>query len=92
MTNGNETQTQTVGASIWSALTKTIKLCKPDHARDDRAHERVRGKGVDSQVQAESIDSWLKRSSSMVDRSIVGLAENQRRVRYFGFEATDAKK
>lgn len=83
---GNETQT--VGASIWSALTKTIKLCKPDHARDDRAHERVRGKRVDKKIQTEGIDRWLSKSCVMVDGSIRGLAEDQRRVRYFGFETT----
>ena len=86
MTNGKKTKTSR--ETVWSAIAKTLALCKPDHTRDDRAHERVRGKGVDSQVQAEGIDAWLKRSSSMVDRRIVGLAENQRRVRYFGFETT----
>ena len=90
MTNGKKTKTSR--ETVWSAIAKTLALCKPDHTRDDRAHERVRGKGVDKKIQTEGIDRWLSESCVMVDGSIRGLAENQRRVRYFGFEATDAKK
>jgi len=38
-------------------------------------------------LRTEEIDSRLKKSACMVDGRIRGLAENQRRVRYFGFEA-----
>jgi hypothetical protein len=39
-------------------------------------------------LRTEEIDSRLKKSACMVDGRIRGLAENQRRVRYFGFETT----
>ena len=38
-------------------------------------------------LRTEEIDSRIKKSACMVDGRIRGLAENQRRVRYFGFEA-----
>lgn len=82
MTHGKKTNRETV----WTAITKALELRQPDYPRNDRAHERVRSSGVDKEVQRKDIEAWLKSSSSMVDRSIVGLAENQRRVRYFGFE------
>ena len=74
--------------SVWAAIAKTLELRQSDHTGNDRTHEELRSKRVDTPVQREDIEAWLKRSSSMVDRSIVGLAENQRRVRYFGFETT----
>jgi hypothetical protein len=39
-------------------------------------------------IQGEEIDDWLKQSVALVAGSVVGLATNQRRVRYFGFETT----
>ena len=84
----NEKKTKASRPSVWASIAKTLQLRQPDHARDDRAHEELRSPRVDTQVQREDIEAWLKRSSSMVDRRIVGLAENQRRVRYFGFETT----
>lgn len=76
--------------------TKTQKFFWPyqatvkcDHiARDDRAHEGLRGERVDSEVQGQEIDAWLKESVRLVEGCVNGLAENQRRVRYFGFETT----
>ena len=53
-----------------------------------RALQRLRSQGVDEAVQGQEIDDWLKESVALVARSVVGLATNQRRVRYFGFETT----
>ena len=52
-----------------------------------RTPEKLRSKRVVEPIQPEETDAWLKKSTSMVDGSVRGLAENQRRVRYFGFEA-----
>ena len=52
-----------------------------------RTPEKLRSKRVVEPLQPEEIDFRLKKSTSMVDGSVRGLAENQRRVRYFGFEA-----
>ena len=52
-----------------------------------RTPEKLRSKRVVEPLQPEETDAWLKKSTSMVDGSVRGLAENQRRVRYFGFEA-----
>jgi hypothetical protein len=48
----------------------------------------LRSQGVDEAVQGQETDDWLKQSVALVARSVVGLATNQRRVRYFGFETT----
>ena len=50
--------------------------------------QKLRSKRVDSQVQQKEIDDWLKQSVALVAGSVRGLAENQRRIRYFGFETT----
>ena len=50
--------------------------------------EELRSDGVDSEIQRESIDSWLQQSVSLVAGSVKGLGTNQRRIRYFGFETT----
>jgi len=51
-------------------------------------HEELRGPRVDSEIQRESIDSWLQQSVCLVAGCVKGLGTNQRRVRYFGFETT----
>lgn len=43
---------------------------------------------VASEIQSEKIDTWLQQSVSLVAGRVRGLAENQRRIRYFGFETT----
>jgi hypothetical protein len=48
----------------------------------------LRSPRVDKAVQGQETDDWLKQSVALVARSLVGLATNQRRVRYFGFETT----
>ena len=48
--------------------------------------QKLRSPRVDTQVQPKEIDDWLKQSVALVAGSVAGLAANQRRVRYFGFE------
>jgi hypothetical protein len=53
-----------------------------------RTLQELRSQGVVETVQGQEIDDWLKESVALVARSVAGLAANQRRVRYFGFETT----
>jgi hypothetical protein len=53
-----------------------------------RALQGLRSQRVDKALQSQETDDWLKQSVALVARSVVGLATNQRRVRYFGFETT----
>ena len=46
----------------------------------------LRSKRVAETLPKEEIDDWLKQSVALVAGSVAGLAANQRRVRYFGFE------
>jgi len=48
----------------------------------------LRSPRVDKALQIQETDDWLKQSVVMVAGCIAGLATNQRRVRYFGFETT----
>jgi len=51
-----------------------------------RAFQGLRSPRVVEAIPKEEIDDWLKQSIALVAGSVRGLAENQRRVRYFGFE------
>ena len=53
-----------------------------------RTLQGLRSPRVDTQIQPKEIDDWLKQSVALVAGSVRGLAENQRRIRYFGFETT----
>ena len=53
-----------------------------------RTLQGLRSQGVDKAIHGQETDDWLKESTALVARSLVGLATNQRRVRYFGFETT----
>ena len=48
--------------------------------------QELRSPRVDTQVQPKEIDDWLKQSVALVAGCVRGLATNQRRIRYFGFE------
>lgn len=54
--------------------------------RRTRTLQKLRSPRVDTQVQPKEIDDWLKQSVALVAGSVRGLATNQRRIRYFGFE------
>jgi len=51
-----------------------------------RTLQGLRSPRVDTQVQPKEIDDWLKQSIALVAGCVRGLATNQRRIRYFGFE------
>ena len=51
-----------------------------------RTLQKLRSPRVVQAVQQKEIDDWLKQSIALVAGSVRGLAANQRRVRYFGFE------
>lgn len=53
-----------------------------------RTLQELRSSRMVEAVQTKEIDDWLKQSVALVEGCIVGLATNQRRVRYFGFETT----
>lgn len=59
-----------------------------DDTRRIRTLQKLRSPRVVEQVQEKEIDDWLKQSVALVAGCIKGLGENQRRVRYFGFETT----
>ena len=48
--------------------------------------QKLRSPRMDTQVQPKEIDDWLKQSVALVAGCVRGLATNQRRIRYFGFE------
>jgi hypothetical protein len=50
--------------------------------------QKLRSPRVVEAVQGQETDDWLKQSVALVEGCIAGLATNQRRVRYFGFETT----
>ena len=84
---GNETQTERSPKTVWATTPKAIELQRRNQPRRNRAHEELRSEGVDSTVQGESKDDWIDRHSYLVAGTLNGNAKNQRRVRYFGFEA-----
>jgi hypothetical protein len=51
-----------------------------------RSLQELRSPRVVTQIQPKEVDDWLKQSVALVAGSVAGLAANQRRVRYFGFE------
>ena len=48
--------------------------------------QELRSPRVAQTLPKEEIDDWLKQSIALVAGSVAGLAANQRRIRYFGFE------
>jgi hypothetical protein len=51
-----------------------------------RAFQKLRSPRVVEAIPKEEIDDWLKQSVALVAGCVAGLAANQRRIRYFGFE------
>jgi len=52
-----------------------------------RTLQGLRSERVDTQIQSKEIDDWLKQSVALVAGCVRGLGTNQRKVRYFAFEA-----
>lgn len=57
-----------------------------DDSRRIRTLQELRSPRVAQTLPKEEIDYWLKQSVALVAGSVRGLATNQRRIRYFGFE------
>ena len=57
-----------------------------DDSERIRTLQELRSPRVDEAVQTKEIDDWLKQSVALVAGCVAGLAANQRRIRYFGFE------
>ena len=53
-----------------------------------RTLQELRSCGVAQALSNQEIDDWLKQSLELVAGCVKGLGTNQRRIRYFGFEAT----
>ena len=87
MTYGNETKTERSPKTVWATTPKAKRIQRRNQSRGNRTHEELRSAGVDSTVQGESKDDWIDRHGYLVARTSNGNAKNQRRVRYFGFEA-----
>ena len=51
-----------------------------------RTLQELRSHRMAQTLPKEEIDDWLKQSVALVAGSVAGLAANQRRIRYFGFE------
>lgn len=51
-----------------------------------RTLQKLRSPRMAQTLPKEEIDDWLKQSIALVAGSVRGLATNQRRIRYFGFE------
>jgi len=51
-----------------------------------RTLQKLRSPRVVETLPKEEIDDWLKQSVALVAGCVAGLAANQRRIRYFGFE------
>ncbi len=54
--------------------------------RRTRTLQELRSPRVAQTLPNQEIDDWLKQSVALVAGSVAGLAANQRRIRYFGFE------
>ncbi len=48
--------------------------------------QKLRSPRVVTQIQPKEIDDWLCQSVALVAGCVRGIATNQRRIRYFGFE------
>jgi hypothetical protein len=57
-----------------------------DDSRRIRTLQKLRSPRVAQTLPKEEIDDWLCKSVALVAGSVRGLATNQRRIRYFGFE------
>jgi len=87
MTDGNKKKTEAGPKTVWATSGKTRQLQGRNKSRGVGTHEELRSEGVDKTIQGQSEDDWLQRSVDLVARKLNGNAKNQRRVRYFGFEA-----
>ena len=57
--------------------------------RRTRTLQELRSHRMAKTLPRQEIDDWLQESVKLVAGSVRGLAANQRRVRYFGFERSN---
>jgi hypothetical protein len=57
--------------------------------RRTRTLQKLRSPRMAQTLPNQEIDDWLKESVKLVAGSVRGLATNQRRIRYFGFERSN---
>ena len=88
MTNGNE-KTERSPKTVWATTGTPKELQGRDKPRGAGTHEELRSEGVGKTIQGQTEDEWLQHSIRLVAGTLNGNGANQRRVRYFGFEAQD---
>lgn len=59
--------------------------------RAARTLQKLGSPRVAQEIPKQEIDDWLKQSVALVAGCVRGLGTNQRKVRYFGFEAKNDK-
>jgi len=74
--------------TVWATTGTPKWLQGLDNSRGTGTHEGLRSPRVDKTIQGKSEDDWCNWSIKLVARPLNGNAANQRRVRYFGFEAS----
>ena len=84
---GNETQTERSCKTVWATIGAPCQPKGRNNSRGAGTYEELRSPRVDKAVQGESPDDWIDRHSYLVAGTLGGNPKNQRRVRYFGFEA-----
>ena len=84
---GNETKTQGSPKTVWATAGAPKHLQRRNNSTRVGTHEGLRSPRVDKTLQGKSEDDWCNWSIKLVARPLNGNAANQRRVRYFGFEA-----
>ena len=83
---GNE-KTERSPKTVWATIGAPKHLQRRDKSRGAGTHEGLRSPRVGKKVQREGIDEWCYRSTKLVAKPFRSYATNQRRIRYFGFEA-----
>lgn len=84
---GNETQTERSPKTVWATTGAPKEVQGWNQRRGNRTHEGLRSPRVDKTLQGKSPDDWCDWCCKLVARPLNGNGKNQRRVRYFGFEA-----
>jgi len=73
--------------TVWATVGAPKHLQRRDKPTGTGTHEKLRSQRVDKKVQREGPDHFCYRSIELVAAPFRTNAANQRRVRYFGFEA-----
>ena len=85
MTNGKEAEGSP--KTVWASIGAPKHLQRRNNPRGVGTHEGLRSPRVDKAVQREGADDFCYRGVKLVAGPFRTYAANQRRIRYFGFEA-----